>query len=249
LKGQLQTVEVNGLENCQRAVINVISAGASSANKDPTYKLVVEGTNLMGVMGTQGVVGTEVETNHVFDVYRSLGIEAARQTIANEINVVLGNHDLVVDKRHMALLADIMTFKGEVLGITRFGIAKMKESVMTLASFEQTTDHLFEAAIRGSCDKMEGVSECIIIGDHMPVGTGLFALHHAPHVVPEHKDSAVSPGFQVPTSKKKQKQMRRASAAGQHIAPAVVPQRSAFEPFSRSQLLLQDEDAKLDIFN
>jgi hypothetical protein len=38
--------------------------------------------------------------------------------------------------------------KGEVLGITRFGIAKMKDSVLMLASFEKTTDHLFEAAIR-----------------------------------------------------------------------------------------------------
>lgn len=35
---------------------------------------------------------------------------------------------------------------GEVLGITRFGVAKMKESVLMLASFEKTTDHLFDAA-------------------------------------------------------------------------------------------------------
>ena len=32
----------------------------------------------------------------------------------------------------------------QVLGITRFGIAKMKDSVLMLASFEKTTDHLFE---------------------------------------------------------------------------------------------------------
>ena len=30
------------------------------------------------------------------------------------------------------------------MGITRFGIAKMKDSVLMLASFEKTTDHLFE---------------------------------------------------------------------------------------------------------
>ena len=47
------------------------------------------------------------------------------------------------------LLADLMAFKGEVLGITRFGIAKMKSSVLMLASFEKTTDHLFEAALNG----------------------------------------------------------------------------------------------------
>jgi hypothetical protein len=37
------------------------------------------------------------------------------------------------------LLADVMTYKGEVLGITRFGMAKMKDSVLMLASFEKTT--------------------------------------------------------------------------------------------------------------
>ena len=43
----------------------------------------------------------------------------------------------------------ISRFKGQVLGITRFGIEKMKESVLTLASFEKTADHLFDASLHG----------------------------------------------------------------------------------------------------
>ena len=66
--------------------------------------------------------------------------------------------------------------KGEILGITRFGIAKMKDSVLMLASFEKTTDHLFDAAIFGKSDSIEGVSECIIMGVPMPIGTGLFRV-------------------------------------------------------------------------
>ena len=46
--------------------------------------------------------------------------------------------------------------QGEVLGITRFGIAKMKDSVLMLASFEKTTDHLFDAALHGRCDDING---------------------------------------------------------------------------------------------
>ena len=34
----------------------------------------------------------------------------------------------------------------QVLGITRFGIAKLKESVLMLASFEKTVDILFDGA-------------------------------------------------------------------------------------------------------
>ncbi len=47
--------------------------------------------------------------------------------------------------------------QGEVLGITRFGIAKMKDSVLMLASFEKTTDHLFDAALHGRTDEITGV--------------------------------------------------------------------------------------------
>eukprot|EP01034_Spumella_vulgaris_P046608 gene46608-58117_t len=65
-------------------------------------------------------------------------------------------------------------FKGEVLGITRFGVAKMKESVLMLASFEKTTDHLFDAAVHSREDSIVGVSECIIMGVPVPIGTGLF---------------------------------------------------------------------------
>lgn len=55
--------------------------------------------------------------------------------------------------------------QGEVLGITRFGVAKMKDSVMMLASFEKTTDHLFDAAAFGKNDSISGVSESIIMGN------------------------------------------------------------------------------------
>jgi DNA-directed RNA polymerase III subunit RPC1 len=55
--------------------------------------------------------------------------------------------------------------QGEVLGITRFGVAKMKDSVLMLASFEKTTDHLFDAAAFGKNDSIAGVSESIIMGN------------------------------------------------------------------------------------
>ena len=59
----------------------------------------------------------------------------------------------------------INQFKGEILGITRFGVAKMKDSVLMLASFEKTTDHLFDASAYGKTDSILGVSESIIMGN------------------------------------------------------------------------------------
>jgi len=69
-----------------------------------------------------------------------------------------------------------MTFKGQVLGITRFGVSKMKSSTLMLASFEMTTDHLYNSAIQCKKDDILGVSECIVMGNQAPIGTGLFKL-------------------------------------------------------------------------
>ena len=52
----------------------------------------------------------------------------------------------------------------------------MKESVLMLASFERTTDHLFDAAILAQQDDVTGVSECIIMGIPVNLGTGTFKL-------------------------------------------------------------------------
>ena len=40
-----------------------------------------------------------------------------------------------------------MTTRGTILGINRFGLQHMKESVLMLASFEKTTEFLFDAAV------------------------------------------------------------------------------------------------------
>lgn len=69
-----------------------------------------------------------------------------------------------------------MSFKGKVFGITRFGVSKMSNSTLMLASFEQTTDHLYEAAMHCRNDAIKGVSECIIMGNMIPVGTGMFKV-------------------------------------------------------------------------
>jgi len=170
LRTAVPSVIVQGIPSVSRAVINDLGRGK--------FNLVVEGTNLQAVMGAEGVDGARTTTNHVMEAERTLGIEAARSCIIKEINDTMKAHGMSIDARHSMLLADVMTYKGEVLGITRFGMAKMKDSVLMLASFEKTTDHLFDAALRGRVDTIDGVSECIIMGIPMPVGTGMFRLKH-----------------------------------------------------------------------
>lgn len=168
LKRALPTICIKGLNNIFRAVINI--------RDDGKKELLVEGYGLKDVMSTDGVIGTKTTTNHVLEVFEVLGIEAARGSIIKEIDYTMSNHGMSVDPRHIQLLGDVMTYKGEVLGITRFGLSKMRDSVLQLASFEKTTDHLFDAAFFMKNDKIEGVSECIILGQTMSIGTGAFKL-------------------------------------------------------------------------
>lgn len=172
-------IVVSGIPTISRAVISHPSPG-SDVNSD--LVLYVEGTGMLDVMGTAGVAGTCVKNNNIMEVASVLGIEAARATIIEQIQYTMSQHGMSIDSRHTMLLSDCMTNRGEVLGITRFGIAKMKESVLMLASFEKTTDHLFDAALHGRVDKVTGVSESIIMGIPMPTGTGMFKIVQEPNV-------------------------------------------------------------------
>lgn len=162
----LPNIPIRGYAETSRAIIKTDDHGKNA--------LLVEGYGLRSCMTTQGVNGLATRTNSVMEMRDVLGIEAARKTIIDEIGLVMGDMD--IDPRHMQLLADVMTFKGEVLGITRFGLSKMRDSVLQLASFEKTPDHLFEAAWHMKRDRIEGVSECIIMGQSMGQGTGAFKV-------------------------------------------------------------------------
>lgn len=171
LKRAIPSVQVKGLPEINRSVIT------KDEKRKEDHKLLVTGYGLCEVMGTDGVNGYLTKTNHVMETCKVLGIEAARQTIYNEIQTTMMSHGMSIDPRHVMLLGDVMTYKGEVLGITRFGVQKMKDSVLMLASFEKTTDHLFDASLFSKVDEIEGVSECIIMGTPAPnCGTSIASI-------------------------------------------------------------------------
>lgn len=170
LKNKLPRVSIKGINTIVRAVI---SKKKKNENK---HKLFVEGYGLNKVMLTPGIDFKKTKTNSIIETWKVLGIEAARQKIINELKFNMGEYGMHIDERHMSVLADVMTSKGAVLGIQRFGISKMKASPLMLASFEKTADHLYESAIQCKKDAIQGVSECIMMGKLCPIGSGAFKL-------------------------------------------------------------------------
>lgn len=182
MKIMLPKILVKGISTISRAVIN------KAEDESGTFNLVVEGYGLKEVMLTPGVISSQTVSNHIIEVEEVLGIEAARNAIIKEIQYTMNGHGISVDPRHITMLADVMTFKGRILGITRFGVSKMKDSTLMLASFEQTTDHLFNAASYNRKDNITGVSECIITGNILPVGTGIFKVFYADEELDKFKE-------------------------------------------------------------
>ncbi|MGF0034484.1 DNA-directed RNA polymerase subunit beta' [Bariatricus sp. SGI.154] len=58
-----------------------------------------------------------------------------------------------------------------MLGITKASLAT--NSFLSAASFQETTKVLTEAAIKGKVDPLVGLKENVIIGKHIPAGTGM----------------------------------------------------------------------------
>ena len=58
-----------------------------------------------------------------------------------------------------------------MLGITKAALAT--NSFLSAASFQETTKVLTEAAIKGKVDPLVGLKENVIIGKHIPAGTGM----------------------------------------------------------------------------
>ena len=119
-----------------------------------------------------GVDTTRTRTNNISECANVLGIEAARNAIIFEAVSTLNEQGILVDVRHLMLVADMMCMEGEVKQIGRHGIAGEKESVLSRAAFEVTVNHLLDAAVANEVDELSGVTENVIVGQPIQLGTG-----------------------------------------------------------------------------
>ncbi|MEB3787211.1 MAG: DNA-directed RNA polymerase subunit A'' [Desulfurococcales archaeon] len=179
IEQKIKKAYIKGVKGIRRAIIQ--------EDKDdegrPYYYILTEGSNLQEVLNIKGVDHRKTRTNNIHEVAEVLGIEAARNLIIEEIMKVLNDSGLDVDIRHVALVADLMTWTGKVRQIGRLGVAGEKPSVIARAAFEVTVKQLYDAAVRGEVEEFHGVTESIIAGLIPKVGTGQVLLTVQPTLV------------------------------------------------------------------
>ena len=87
---------------------------------------------------------------------------------------------LDVDVRHLLMVSDVMTSEGEVRAIGRHGVSGTKLSILARSAIEVTVTNLLRAGIIGERDELRGVTENIIVGQPVSLGTGAVDLYYIP---------------------------------------------------------------------
>ncbi len=168
LLGKVSSHLVKGAPSIRRVLIT---------EEKGEWVIRTDGSNLARVLEISGIDPTRTVANNIHEIAKTLGIEAARNVIIKEAVGVLEEQGLDVDIRHVMLVSDIMTATGGVRQIGRHGISGKKASVLARAAFEITVPNIVEASIRGESDPLKGVTENVIVGQSIPIGTGLVDLY------------------------------------------------------------------------
>jgi DNA-directed RNA polymerase subunit A'' len=169
---RLPLMHVKGIPQVKRALVMEERTGEKSE-----WVIRTEGSNLELTLETEGVDSARTTSNNMHEVAEVLGIEAARNVIIKEATAVLEEQGLDVDVRHVMLVADAMTASGEVLQVGRHGVSGEKASTLAKAAFEITIPTIVDAAIKGTRDTLRGVAENVIVGQQVPMGTGLIEVY------------------------------------------------------------------------
>lgn len=137
--------------------------------------LQTAGINFSEIWQLEMVDHDKLLSNDIWAIRCAYGVEAARNTIVDQIRGVFGVYGIEVDPRHLSLIADYMTFSGGYTPMNRTGMREMSSPFLQM-SFETTTQFLTQAALTSSSDKLQSPSANLVMGRPIRHGTGAFSL-------------------------------------------------------------------------
>jgi len=111
-----------------------------------------------------------ISTTDIHQMHKMYGIEATREVLIREIRHILKHYGIYLNARHLKLLGDYMTWDG-LTPLTRHGMKKLVTSPLKKCTFEEVCDVLHRAAVFKEVDPVEGVSECILTGQQIKMGS------------------------------------------------------------------------------
>ena len=119
--------------------------------------------------------GVEINDKHIEVIVRQM-LKKIRIEESGDTEFLPGTN---VDRLEFEDVKEVLEAEGKepaigepiIMGITKASLAT--NSFLSAASFQETTKVLTEAAIKGKIDPLVGLKENVIIGKHIPAGTGM----------------------------------------------------------------------------
>lgn len=140
------------------------------------------GSNLQAICKLREVDIKYTTSNSIHQVFRVFGIEAAQLTIERELLQAIQASDSSISYQHIRLIAATMCFFGVPASLT-FAAMTSKETATWYkrATFERSFESFLGAGISAYTDHLRGVSEAVMVGAKISLGTGGdFDVHYKP---------------------------------------------------------------------
>jgi len=176
----LQNIVLRGIKGINKVIMrkikdNVVET-AGVFKKQDIWVLDTVGSNMMSVLALDYIDVTRTISNDIVEVFNVLGIEAARQTIYNELVDVIEFDGTYINSHNFSLLCDRMTFTSKMISIFRHGINNDNIGPIAKASFEETPEMFLKAARHAELDTMRGISANVMCGQEGFYGTSAFQV-------------------------------------------------------------------------
>ena len=178
----LKNIVIRGIKNINKVILRRINGQDNVVENAGVYKkqdiwvLDTIGTNMMDVLALDYIDSKRTFSNDIIEIFEIFGIEAARQTIYNELAEVIEFDGTYINYHHLSLLCDRMTFSNKMISISRHGINNDNIGPVGKASFEETPEMFLKAARHAELDTMRGVSANVMVGQEGLYGTSAFQV-------------------------------------------------------------------------
>uniref|UniRef100_A0A6C0HAE7 DNA-directed RNA polymerase n=1 Tax=viral metagenome TaxID=1070528 RepID=A0A6C0HAE7_9ZZZZ len=176
----LHNIVIRGVKNINKVILRKIKDNLVETSgvykKQDIWVLDTIGTNILDVLALDYIDAKRTFSNDIVEIYEIFGIEAARQTIYNELAEVIEFDGTYINYHHMAMLCDRMTFTNKMISIFRHGINNDNIGPIAKASFEETPEQFLKAARHAELDIMRGVSANVMCGQEGLFGTNAFQV-------------------------------------------------------------------------
>jgi len=176
----LQNIVLRGVKGVNKVIVRKIKDNVTEQNgiykKQDIIVLDTIGSNLMDVLALNYIDNTRTFSNDIVEMYKTLGIEAARQSIFNELSEVIEFDGTYINYHNYSVLCDRMTYTSKMISIFRHGINNDNIGPIAKASFEETPEMFLKAARHAELDTLRGVSANVMCGQEGYFGTSSFQV-------------------------------------------------------------------------